>query len=239
MLEESVHSTFCKSEARGLYVKGNQVQPVSSGKISSTCLEAAAAAATSAFMSRWSASHENTFIVTLAVLACTFESSEANGVKLTAGLRPALISAMMICAPQLGFTASSNSSSLMTVEACKLFETCGQRADIECQNLCDRQTSWTEHCNIYSCRKKRIGFPRRTLPLSRKRKIELIPAQIDLCLYLRPSSMHLYKTSLEEMSETKNFANKPLQYETSTSHHLTCVTDVTTRKNSYNLGFHA
>jgi hypothetical protein len=83
---------------------------------------------------------------------------------------------------------------------------------------------------------KKFGFPRLTLPLSKKRKIELIPAQIDLCLYLRPSSIHLYKTSLEEMSETKNFANKPLQYETSISHHLTCVTDVTTRKNSYNLG---
>lgn len=55
---------------------------------------------------------------------------------------------------------------------------------------------------------KKIGFARLTLPLSKKRKIELIPAQIDLCLYLRPSSIHLYKTSLEEMSETKFFCKQ-------------------------------
>jgi hypothetical protein len=100
-----------------------------------------------------------------------------------------------------------------------------------------RQTDFMNRALQYLfLQEKKFGFPRLTLPLSKKRKIELIPAQIDLCLYLRPSSIHLYKTSLEEMSETKNFANKPLQYETSISHHLTCVTDVTTRKNSYNLG---
>lgn len=99
-----------------------------------------------------------------------------------------------------------------------------------------RQTDFMNRALQYLfLQEKKIGFPRLTLPLSKKRKIELIPAQIDLCLYLRPSSIHLYKTSLEEMSETKNFANKPL-HETSISHHLTCVTDVTTRKNSYNLG---
>jgi hypothetical protein len=64
----------------------------------------------------------------------------------------------MICAPQLGFTASSNSSSLMTVEACKLFETCGQRAGIECQNSV-RQTDFMNRALQYLfLQEKKLGF---------------------------------------------------------------------------------